>query len=54
MPMEVIVDRLFAGNWARANEQVLGLEKNKLIEFAGDYQVSLTDAGKRFLKQKRP
>jgi|GEM_PF-1892114 hypothetical protein len=53
MPVEVIVDRLFGGNRVRANEQVIGLENSKLIEFAGENQISLTAAGKMFLSQQR-
>ncbi len=53
MPIEVIVDRLFGGNRAWANEQVIGLKNSQLIEFAGENEISLTAAGKMFLSQQR-
>ncbi|NLN88163.1 MAG: hypothetical protein GX133_11295 [Syntrophomonadaceae bacterium] len=52
-PVEVIADRLFGGNRIQANEQVIGLENSKLIEFADENEISLTAAGKMFLSQQR-
>ena len=53
MSVDIIVDRLFGGNRARANEQVIGLENSQLIKFAGEHEISLTAAGKMFLSQQR-
>lgn len=52
LPIDVVVDRIFQGNRARAQQVVDDLEKYNLIEYATGNQITITSAGRMALNKQ--